>query len=286
MVSANLALLLAKTGKKVCLIDLDLGGADSHILFGLLNPKKTLTAFLTRKTNTIDDIVHTFYSYNGLKLIPGTGETLQTANMTYQEKQRLLRGVSQLEADILIIDTGAGTSYHGLDFFMYSDIQICITQPDPTSILDMYTFLRLATIRKVLSTFLSQSEIGVALKRHNFNTLTEVFQLAEKTERGAKKKVQLALKYFHPLLIINRDSENNKVNKIKLKKMVAKYLTIDIPELGEIPVDNHVNQALKAFMPVCELYPSSPASLALVTIAEKTAQIIELFTNPRPTDHT
>ncbi len=36
MVTANLALLLAKTGKKVCLVDLDLGGADAHMLFGLL----------------------------------------------------------------------------------------------------------------------------------------------------------------------------------------------------------------------------------------------------------
>ena len=278
-VSANLALLLARTGKKVCLVDLDIGGADAHILFGLFEPKKTLTDFLTRKVNTIAAVTHTFYSFNGLQLVPGTGDTLQTANMTYQEKQRLLRALAKLEVDVMLIDTGAGTSYHALDFFMYSDIQICVTQPDPTSIMDFYTFLQLATIRKVLGSFLSQSEVGVTLKRHNFKTLGEVIELAENTQEGAKEKVQQALKYFHPLLIINRDTQNSGVNKTKLKKMVAKYLGIDIPELGEIPDDTHINQALKAYMPVSELYPSAPSSIALQKIADKVDQIIDLFNN-------
>ncbi|MEK7870426.1 MAG: P-loop NTPase, partial [Nitrospirota bacterium] len=48
VVSANLALLLAKHGQRVVLADLDVGGADSHILFGLLNPPLTLTDFLNR----------------------------------------------------------------------------------------------------------------------------------------------------------------------------------------------------------------------------------------------
>ncbi len=277
MVAANLALLLAKTGKKVCLVDLDLGGADAHILFGLFEPKRTLTDFLTREITSIRAAVHTFYSFNGLQLIPGTGDTLQTANITYQEKQRLLRALTHLNVDVVLIDTGAGTSYHALDFFMHSDIQICVTQPDPVSIMDFYTFLQLATIRKVLGSFLSQSDVGITLKRHNFKTLNEVIELAEKTQKGAREKVQLALKYFHPLLIINRDSSGSMVNKTKLKKMIGKYLGIDIPELGEIPADNNVNLALKAFMPVSELYPSTPASLSLNTIAQKIDKIVDLF---------
>ena len=32
MILCNLALLLAKKGKKVCLVDLDIGGADVHLL--------------------------------------------------------------------------------------------------------------------------------------------------------------------------------------------------------------------------------------------------------------
>jgi flagellar biosynthesis protein FlhG len=279
MVIANLALLLARTGKKVCLVDLDIGGADAHLLFGLFEPKRTLTDFLTKQVDSIKEVIHTFYAYNGLQIIPGTGDTLQTSNMSFQEKQRLLRGLKSIDTDILLIDVGAGTSYHALDFFMQSDIQVCVTLPEPTAIMDLYTFLQLATIRKVLGGFLSQSEVATTLKNNNFRSLQEVFELAEKTSEGAKEKGRQELKFFHPLLIVNRDSESSTVNKFKLRKMVAKYLGIDIPQLGEIPEDKNINEALKTYMPISELYPSSPASQSLEAIARKLDMIVDLFNN-------
>lgn len=278
VVMVNLALMLAKMGKKVCLVDLDLGGADAHVLLGLFDPKRTLTDFLTRKVDSLADVVHTFYSFNGLQFIPGTGNTLQTSNISYQEKQRLLRGLAALEADVLLLDVGAGTGYHALDFFMFSDLQICVTLPDPTSIMDMYTFLQLATVRKMLSSFLSQSDVGTALKSHSFKTLNEVLDLAEQTKQGSREMAQESLRYFHPLLIVNRDSEGGSVNKSKLRKMVTKYLGIDIPELGNIPEDVKIDEALKSYLPICELYPIAPAAIALAAIAEKLDKVIGLFT--------
>ncbi len=277
MLLCNLALQLAKKGKKVCLVDLDIGGADAHLLFGLFEPKYSLTDFLNRSVATLQETIHTFYAFNGLQIIPGTGNTLQTANMSYQEKQRLLRAIGQLDVDVILIDVGAGTSYHSLDFFMFSDIQICVTMPEPTSIMDFYSFLQLATIRKVLSSFLSHSQIGIVLKKQTFSSITEVFDLAEKTQTGARLKAQEALRYFHPLLIVNRDIPNTKLNKAKLKKLVAKYLGIDIPALGEIPEDPAIRDALKAYMPVIELSPDAPSSRAIIEISEKIDKITGLF---------
>ncbi|PHR27434.1 MAG: ATP-binding protein [Desulfotalea sp.] len=277
MIMVNLAMQLAETGKKVCLIDLDIGGADAHILFGLFEPRRTLTDFITRKVNNIQDVAHTFYAHHGLQLIAGTGDTLQTSNMNYQEKLRLLRAIDNIDADIVLLDVGAGTSYHALDFFMHSDIQICVTLPDPTSIMDLYNFLQLATIRKMLTSFLSKSDVASILKTTNFGSLAEVFVLAEQTSPGAQDLAQEALKYFHPLLIVNRDSENGRLNKGKLKQMVQKYLGIDIPELCEIPEDPQVQIALKAFLPISELYPDSPSSLAMHNAAVKLAKLVDLF---------
>ncbi len=228
MTIANIAVQLARQGKRVYLVDLDVGGADTHILYGLFKPKRTLTDFLTRQVETIEETAHIFYSYHGLKLIPGTGETLQTSNMTFQEKKRLLRALDSIDADVLLLDVGAGTSYHALDFFMNSDIQICVTLPDPTSIMDLYNFLQLATIRKILGSFLSRDDVAQTLKNKNFQSLSEVFELAEAKTRGAREKAQQGLRYFHPLLIVNRDSETGSVNKARLKEMISRYLGIDI----------------------------------------------------------
>ncbi|MEE4243295.1 MAG: P-loop NTPase [Desulfopila sp.] len=277
MVLANLAFLLAREGRKVCIIDLDVGGANAHILFGLFEPRYTLTDFLSRKVEDLSECVHTFDTFYGLQLIPGTGDTLQTANMSYQEKQRLLRAISSIDADIILLDVGAGSSYHCLDFFMRADLQICITTPEPTSIMDFYRFIQLATIRKALASFLSQSEVSKTLKQHNFQTIAEVFEQAEQLDGDARRKIQHELQSFHPLLIINKVGSGSKLNTLKLKKITSTYLGIYLPELGEIPVDDDVPQSIQAYMPICEYSPKSKASQALQTIQGKLAKIIDLF---------
>lgn len=277
MVLANLAVLLAKAGKKVCVVDLDIGGANAHIFFGLFKPEKTLTNFFSREIDDLNEIKHTFNSFYGLQLIPGTGDTLQTANMTYQEKMRLLRALAKVEADILLIDVGAGTSYHTLDFFMAADLHICTTMPEPTSIMDFYTFIQLATIRKALSGFLSHSEVSSTLKKKSFQTISEIFELAEEVQPGSKLKIQQDLELFHPMLVVNQVVSGSKLNTLKLKKLISKYLGIYLPELGEIPVDASVADALQAYMPVCEYSPQSPASMAMVEIQTKLSKVIDLF---------
>ena len=281
MIMANLALLLARTGKKVCVVDLDIGGADMQILFGVFSPKHTLTDFLDRKISSLSEAVHTFYSLNGLQLIAGTGNTLQSANMTFQEKKRVLTAIKGLDVDIVLIDVGAGKSYHALDFFMFADIQICVAQPDPTSIYDLFTFLQLATIRKVLESFLSDSDVAMTLKNKEFNSLYDVFEHAEKVRAGSREKAQMALAGFHPLLVINRETGTGTINIEKLTTMIQKYLGIDLPELGTVPYDSLIDDALKAYLPVSELHPDSPSSRSLREISAKLEQLINFFSDEK-----
>ena len=281
MVISNLAVLLARSGRKVCVVDLDLGGADTHIAYGLFEPELTLTDFLARKVENISDTINTLDSFYGLGFIAGSGNTLQTANMTFQEKQRLLRALPTIETDILLLDVGAGASYHVLDFFMCTDIQLCVACPDPASIMDFYTFLQLATIRKALSSFLSQGEVTKAIKEKQFGTLTEVFDLAEKLQQGSKEKAQQELAHFHPLLVINRVDVGARINLLKLKKLASKYLGIYLPDIGEIPEDKAVLGSIKNYMPVCEYAPDSKAAQALQAITTKLTKVIDLFTSKR-----
>ncbi|NGZ95434.1 MAG: hypothetical protein CV089_04750 [Nitrospira sp. WS110] len=56
VVAANLALALAKTGRQVLLVDLDVGGADAHILLGELNPLVTLTDYLEKRVTRLEEM--------------------------------------------------------------------------------------------------------------------------------------------------------------------------------------------------------------------------------------
>lgn len=281
MVLSNLALLLARSGRKVCIVDLDLGGPDAHILYGLFEPERTLTDFLTRKVEHISDVIHTFPAFNGVQLIPGTGNTLQTANMTYQQKQRLLRNLARIDTDVLLVDVGAGTSFHTLDFFMFTDIQLCVTSPEPTAIMDFYNFLQLATIRRALSSFLTQAEVTKEIREKKFTSLTEVLDMAEAIQPGARQKAQLALESFNPLLIVNKVGAGTRLNLLKLRKLASQYLGIYLPDLGEIPYDKTVYEAVRTFLPITEFAPSSPAAKALRESSIKLGKVIDLFIKKR-----
>ena len=99
-------------------------------------------------------------SPSSLRLIAGTGETLITANLPHARKKRLIRHLQKLDADIILVDVGAGTSYHALDFFLLADYFLAVATPDPTSVLDLYRFIKLAAIRKVLSAFLARDPVA------------------------------------------------------------------------------------------------------------------------------
>ena len=71
-------MLLAQQGKRVVWADLDVGGADAHILFGMLNPPRTLTDFVERRVERLDDVLQQVSAHPFLQLIPGTGDTLAT----------------------------------------------------------------------------------------------------------------------------------------------------------------------------------------------------------------
>ena len=275
LVASNVAAILSARGENVYLLDLDVGGADAHVLYGLFKTEHTLTDFLCGRVSHLDEVATTLQSFHGLKLIVGTGETLRTANMPYGTKKRLIKQIRHLSADIVIVDVGAGTNLNTLDFFIASDIQVCVSTLDPTSILDFYRFLKLATIRKVLSSFLARDEVTKAISQRDFQKIDEVLEFADKVKPGAGEVAKRALEDFTPALILNQvRSGSSAMDRIKLKHVVTRFLGIELPELGVIPWDEKVIEAIRSYMPVVEYAPESKASLALRDVGRNLLALI------------
>lgn len=268
VVSANLALTLARKGKQVVLGDLDVGGADAHVLVGLLNPPLTLTDFLTHRIERLDDLAQPLPIHPNLRIIPGTGDTLATANMAYSQKKRLIRNFQDVRADVIIIDIGAGASYHALDFFLMADHHVAVATPDPTSVLDLYRFIKLAAIRRVLSMFMMRDVMAEGLANRDYSSVEEVLDVAGKTDESGRAIAATTLRAFQPSLILNRVSGRARVNVLQLKKLLKEYVGGDLTLLGEIPEDPAMEQAVRAYVPVVQHAPSSPAAAALNQIAD------------------
>jgi flagellar biosynthesis protein FlhG len=268
IVAGNLGLVLASMGNRVVLVDLDVGGADLHIMFGLLHPPATLSDFLTRRVDSLDAVAYPISTQPGLRLIAGTGDTLATANMPYAKKKRLIRHLREMEADIMIVDVGAGTGYHALDFFLLADLHLVVATPDPTSVLDLYRFMKLAAIRRVLSKFLNNDPINPALAERDFGSVEEIFLALGKTNEAAQVIARQALESFHPLLVLNRTTTRSKVNTLQLQKLLREYVGGELTLLGEIPDDRSVERSVRTYLPVVESAPDSPAVKAFLRIAE------------------
>jgi len=274
MVVSNLGLLLARKGHRVILVDMDIGGANLHILFGMFHPPSTLTDFFSNRSTNLEDLAHPLASPFSLRLIPGTGETLITANLQHAKKKRLIRHLQKLDADIILVDVGAGTSYHTLDFFLLADYFLAVATPDPTSVLDLYRFIKLAAIRKVLTAFLARDPIAETLLSQDFHSVTEVLEAVGRTSESGVKLAQQALHGFQPALILNRMTQKSRINTLQLQHLLKQYVGADLSVLGNIPEDPHVQQSILKYLPVVELSPKAPAAIAFEQVTENLLKLV------------
>jgi flagellar biosynthesis protein FlhG len=192
--------------------------------------------------------------------------------MHYSKKKRLIKNFQELETDIIVADIGAGTSYHALDFFLMADHHVAVATPDPTSVLDLYRFIKLAAIRRVLSSFLARDAMAEALSDRDFSSLEEVLDVAGKTDEAGRGIAETSLRTFHPALILNRVAGRSRVNVLQLRKLLKEYVGGDLTLLGEIPDDSAMERAVRSYLPVTELEPAAPAAVALRHIADTLLQ--------------
>ena len=98
----------------------------------------------------------------GLQFIAGDCLFPGTANMDFFTKKKILMNLERLNADYVILDLGAGSSYNVIDFFLTSYKGTIVVTPELTSILNAYSFLKSTVFRFCYRQFLAKSPEGFA----------------------------------------------------------------------------------------------------------------------------
>jgi len=139
-VAVNLAARLAQMGRKVVLLDADLGCANADVMCNLM-PSGSL-AHVVAGRMTIDEAMCD--APGGFRLVPGASGLAQMANLDRTERDRLLRQLQALEreADLMLIDTGAGVGANVLGFLSAADQVLVVTTSEPTAITDAYAVIK------------------------------------------------------------------------------------------------------------------------------------------------
>lgn len=136
----NLAVAFSKLGKRVLILDADLGLANIDIIFGL-RPEFNIGHVLSGEKELSEIVVET---ESGIRIIPAGSGLEDLTALTEGQKLHLLSEFEALEdvVDIVLIDTGAGISSNVIYFNLAADECIVVATHEPTSITDAYAMMK------------------------------------------------------------------------------------------------------------------------------------------------
>lgn len=151
LVTVNMAINLARQGKKVLVMDADLGLANIDVVLGL-TPKYTVQDVMDGRL-TLDDVA--IEGPEGIVILPAATGVSELSNLDESQKLALMDHIDHWNAnfDVVLVDTGAGISPNVLYFILAVEEVLVVVTPDPTSITDAYALIKVMFSNHRISQF-------------------------------------------------------------------------------------------------------------------------------------
>ncbi len=274
-VTVNLATALARLGKRVVVVDVDLEGANLHTCLGVQSPQRSLADFVSEREEDLRKLVVDTPIHN-LRLIGATHGNLADAQPSHLRRVRLLRGLRQLDADIVMLDLGAGSHASVLDYFLVSDDGILVLQPEPTSVENAYTFLRAAFYRRMRLAMVGHGVrqlVTLAMDQRNergIRTPLDLLREVEATDTAEARRFVETMRVFRPRVIVNgvRTAEDVKLG-FAISSVCRKYFGVEAEYLGYVNYDDEARQSVSMRRPIVDLRQDTDVTIYLQRIARK-----------------
>ncbi|MDR1256507.1 MAG: MinD/ParA family protein, partial [Spirochaetaceae bacterium] len=282
LVAANLAVAFAQAGKRVTLVDLDLGASNLHLIIGHQKPGVSLGMFLNNPKIDFSTLAAETGIPN-LRFIPGDSEIPGAATLKISQRNLIIRRLLALDADILLLDLGAGTHQSILDFFLVSGQGIIVSSPAVTATLNAYVFLKNAVFRLMYGAFKRGTpayEYLEQLRKEGEGLkmlyLPKMLEEIESLDPASCMKFKTAIGRFQPRLVLNMlVSPNDADVAMKIRRSCEAYLGLRVEHLGVIYRDSLQEISLASRLPILLYKPHSMLSQAIYRIADKIMQIPE-----------
>lgn len=275
VIASNLAAILAADGKRVALVDADLGGANLHTLLGVPNPRANLSDFIGKKVKSLGQVM-TPTPVENLWLVSGAKALVEIANLNYGQKTKMLRHIRALATDHVVLDLGAGSAYNVLDFFLAARKGVLVVVPEPTSVENAYHFLKAAFFRKLKRAEPRdqvRAAVAEAMKPANraaVRTPRELISRVCDLDPEAGAALIDEANQFRPALIVNR-VEGQRQERLGQDMVTAcqDYFGVRLQFLGALPTDQIVARSVMDQRPAAKFYREIPFIAALKSVAEK-----------------
>lgn len=234
-IATNMGIAYAQMGKKVIVIDADLGLANVNVIMNII-PQYNLYHVIKKQKKMSEIILDTEY---GIKLIVGASGFSKIANMGEAERDEFIKEMYTLsDVDIIIIDTSAGVSKNVLSFVAAADEVAIITTSEPTAITDAYGII------KVIATEVENMNLNLKLIVNRVDSAVEAKRIADRMISIAAQFLNLKIEYLgfiyndpavtkavlkqKPFIVV----EPNGKASICLKHIISRFEKTEIPADG------------------------------------------------------
>ena len=276
---ANLGVRLGQLGKETVLIDLDMGGSNLHSALNLKNKNPGVGNFLSDRKLDFNEL-NVDTGYDNLRFEPGDVLVAGTPNLTYGQKNSLIKHIEKIDADYVLLDLGSGASNNVVDFFLISNSCLIVSSPHVGAILNAYSFLKNATFRFLMRAFSGESSVARYLR----NQIRErrpgepvqvegiLKGLADKDGEQAKKAKQY-VSLIQPSLVLNMARGSGDLNIAEsLRELSKKNLNVDLQSLGAVLYDRSVSERMATSAPSVIANPSGLLATEVDRLAQKIIQ--------------
>ncbi len=277
-ITASLGAVLAKQGKRVVLVDLDLGGSNLHSFLGLKNPEIGLNDFLTKRLQDLEHVVVST-TVPDLFMISSANCSMESANLFYLQKLKIIKAVQRLAFDYVLLDLGAGTSFNTLDFFLTSNEGIFVITPEPTSIENAFRFIKAVYFRKTKQ----------ILKQHNFRRIVrsaeddskagiikwpfDIIDILIEREPENGKLLENKLSRYRFNIILNQfRSRSDSSLGHKIERVCTKHFYSTFQFLGNVSYDERVHDSILTKKIYINTYPYTMTATDLQNVADKISE--------------
>ncbi len=273
VLTASIGVALASLDHRVVLIDADLGGANLHTVMGILEPEYTFFDFYTLNRESLNDITLETPVEN-LRIISGACGTLGLANPKYTQKLRFIRQLRTVDAEFILLDLGAGSSYNVIDFFIAADEGIVVTNPEPMAVQEAFNFIKICLMRKLKRAFHGNPEVLALLEQDEVARpgriqmpMSQVLQKVREIDARGADFFEQILEAFKPKLILNMVNQPEDVKEgVAIQAAAAELLSIDVQYLGYVSYDQSVRNAVRDLKPFILFDPKAKASQDLAKL--------------------
>ena len=277
-ITASLGALLAKSGKKVLLIDLDLGGSNLHTLLGIDNQQEGINRFLDK---TVKNLEHTAVStvIQNLFFISSSLCSIEIANLLHAHKLKIIRAIQKLSFDYILLDLGTGTNFNTLDFFLTSNQGIFICTPEPTAIENSFRFIKAVYLRKlkhIVKRHSFNSAINSAVNNGNISSDHEavsspdIIEVVLKHDPDREKFLRSCLSEFKFKFILNQFRKNlDATIGDKIEDLCNRHFYSNFQFLGTVGYDVRIHDSVLSKKVFIHKYPYAPPAIDIKKIMEK-----------------